>query len=90
MKYLDGRNIGLDGVVTQQKNYQKSGFKLAYRNIRYTGISGGDFRSNSLMVDLSRVPFNDVYNYDRKFFPDDRLKFLMGWISQPKVSALVL
>src|SRR4030095_16247595 len=32
---LAGHNIGLDGVVAQQKNYAKSGFRLAYRNVRY-------------------------------------------------------
>lgn len=37
MKYLRDQNIGLDGVVNQQENYKKSGFRLAYRNIRYKG-----------------------------------------------------
>jgi GNAT superfamily N-acetyltransferase len=31
------RTIGLDGVVAQQENYRKSGFTLAYPNIRYGG-----------------------------------------------------
>src|SRR5262249_4490623 len=31
------RVIGLDGVVAQQENYKKSGFRLAYANIRYGG-----------------------------------------------------
>src|SRR6266480_5644698 len=31
------RTIGLDGVVAQQGNYRKSGFQLAYANIRYGG-----------------------------------------------------
>ena len=31
------RVIGLDGVVAQQENYRKSGFELAYANIRYGG-----------------------------------------------------
>ena len=31
------RVIGLDGVVAQQQNYQKSGFRLAYANVRYGG-----------------------------------------------------
>ena len=29
--------IGLDGVVGQQENYRKSGFQLAYANVRYGG-----------------------------------------------------
>ncbi len=31
------RIVGLDGVVTQQENYRKSGFALAHRNIRFGG-----------------------------------------------------
>jgi GNAT superfamily N-acetyltransferase len=31
------RAIGLDGVVAQQQNYRRSGFELAYANIRYGG-----------------------------------------------------
>ena len=31
------RVIGLDGVVAQQQNYKKSGFALAYANVRYGG-----------------------------------------------------
>ena len=34
MTYLNGRIVGLDGVFAQQANYRKSGFTLAYRNIR--------------------------------------------------------
>src|SRR3981189_3369112 len=32
------RVIGLDGVVAQQQNYRRSGFELAYANVRYGGI----------------------------------------------------
>src|ERR1700757_5021457 len=35
--HAQARVIGLDGVVAQQDNYKKSGFKLAYANIRYGG-----------------------------------------------------
>ncbi|HSH94361.1 MAG TPA: GNAT family N-acetyltransferase, partial [Roseimicrobium sp.] len=40
MERLRGQVIGLDGVVAQQENYRKSGFALAYRNIRYGGMIG--------------------------------------------------
>ena len=37
------RTVGLDGVVAQQENYKKSGFALAYPDIRYGGtIGAGD------------------------------------------------
>ncbi len=89
LKYLEGRNIGLDGVVDQQDNYKKSGFKLAYRNIRYSGVVGSThFPNDLIIVDLAKVPFNEVNNYDKQFFPDDRMMFLMSWISQPKGKAI--
>ena len=36
--HAGARIIGLDGVVAQQGNYRKSGFALAYANIRYGGM----------------------------------------------------
>ncbi len=35
--HAGARVIGLDGVVAQQDNYRKSGFTLAYANVRYGG-----------------------------------------------------
>lgn len=83
LKYLEGRNIGLDGVVEQQENYKKSGFKLAYRNIRFEGISGGEKPKNVDTVDLSEVPFEMIEAYDKPFFPATRSSFLKSWVSQP-------
>lgn len=90
--YLQGRTIGLDGVVAQQANYLKSGFKLAYRNIRYEGISKGaqgsdrghpDITDISFdCVPLASLPIEQVLQYDRPFFPDDRTRFLKTWLAQ--------
>src|SRR6187551_2105909 len=35
MKRLGSRNIGLDGVLEQEANYARSGFKAAYRDVRH-------------------------------------------------------
>ncbi|MEO1209576.1 MAG: GNAT family N-acetyltransferase [Cyanobacteria bacterium J06638_20] len=90
LAYLKGRMIGLDGVVSQQPNYLKSGFQLAYRNIRYEG-----FRQNTPhqaatipAVPLSSLPLASIVAYDRSFFPDDRQTFLQAWITQPGSTAL--
>lgn len=37
LAHLGERTVGLDGVVDQQGNYRRSGFALAYRNLRYAG-----------------------------------------------------
>ncbi|NTW51634.1 MAG: GNAT family N-acetyltransferase [Chlorobiaceae bacterium] len=79
---LEGRCIGLDGVVDQQENYRKSGFTLAYRNIRYQGIGGGKIEQDRRIIPLSYIPFEAVYFYDHAFFPDDRCDFLQCWINR--------
>ena len=88
LKYLEGLNIGLDGVVAQQENYKKSGFKLAYRNIRYEGIGGGTPPKNSEIVELSTLPFETVGTYDQPFFPANRSQYTKAWINQPECHAL--
>ncbi len=83
LKYLEGRNIALDGVVAQQGNYKKSGFKLAYRNIRYEGPGGSSTPLDSKIVALSTLPFEAIDLYDRPFFPEARSEFINSWINQP-------
>ena len=85
---LTGRNMGLDGVVAQQDNYKKSGFTLAYRNIRYQGTGGGYFSTALEIVQLSTLSFDEICAYDKPFFPDNRAKFLKRWIDQPRSTAL--
>lgn len=88
-KYLSTQNIGLDGVVTQQENYKKSGFKLAFRNIRFEGHgSDGKLKENKNIRLLPEVNFNLVYKYDKEIFLHDRKKFLKLWIKQPKSLAI--
>ena len=85
---LNGRTIGLDGVVAQQDNYRKSGFTLAYSNIRYQGSGSGDYQVDSGIVPLSTLPFDDICAYDKPFFPDNREHFLKCWIDQPESTSL--
>jgi GNAT superfamily N-acetyltransferase len=85
---LGGRTIGLDGVVAQQDNYKKSGFSLAYSNVRYQGIGGVHYPANPDIVPLSELAFDDICAYDRPFFPDSRTEFLRCWINQPQSTAL--
>lgn len=89
LAYLRGRTIGLDGVVDQQSNYQNSGFRLAYRNIRYRGTGGGYFSTDPGIVQLSTpLLFDEICAYDKPFFPDNRMQFLKCWIDQPRSTAL--
>jgi ribosomal protein S18 acetylase RimI-like enzyme len=84
--YMNGRNMGLDGVLAQQANYQKSGFTLAYRNIRYLGRGGGSEPSG--LMDLGSLPSEEVARYDAGVFPAPRQNFLRHWVQQPGSTAL--
>jgi hypothetical protein len=86
MAHLGTRNVGLDGVLAQQGNYNRSGFAFAHHHIRYQGEGGG--RSPAGVVRLSAVPFEDVLAYDRGCFPAPRPKFLRAWLGLPDSVAL--
>ncbi len=88
LKYLQGRNIGLDGVVAQQENYHKSGFTLAYRNVRYQGCGRSHHSRPAGIVELAGLPFEAIEAYDRSCFPAPRTRFLQSWIRQPGCCAL--
>jgi GNAT superfamily N-acetyltransferase len=88
LAYLEGRTIGLDGVVAQQDNYKKARFTLAYNNIRYQGSGGGAFPTDAAIVQLSTLSFDEISAYDKPFFPDDRVQFLRSWVNQPQSAAL--
>lgn len=83
MDSAKGRTIGLDGVVDQQDNYKKSGFKLAFRNIRYQGRGGTPAPDAAGLLPIEQIVMADLLAYDAPFFPADRRAFLSAWASQP-------
>ena len=74
------RTIGLDGVVAQQENYRKSGFQLAYANIRYGGTVAAGPAAPAGIVPLADVPFAALEADDATVFPAPRAPFLRAWI----------
>ena len=73
------RVIGLDGVVAQQANYRKSGFELAYANVRYGGIVAAGI-PNAGVIALNDVPLAVIEASDATVFPAPRPAFLHAWI----------
>ena len=87
LAHLRGRVIGLDGVVAQQPNYRRSGFALAYRNIRWEGAAHAAV-ADPRIVALASVPFDAVEAFDQTLFPAERARFLQCWIRPPQGAAL--
>lgn len=84
---LAGRTIGLDGVVAQQSSYQREGFVLAHRNIRYAGTARPPAAQRLPLVEIGADASEDaiwaLIGYDAAFFPDDRQAFLRAWMQAP-------
>jgi Acetyltransferase (GNAT) domain/Acetyltransferase (GNAT) family len=81
--HAGARVIGLDGVVAQQDNYRKSGFRLAYANVRYGGIIAAPSALPAGVVPLAQIPFAAVEADDATVFPAPRAAFLRAWIDAP-------
>jgi GNAT superfamily N-acetyltransferase len=83
MAHAGDRTVGLDGVVAQQENYKKSGFKLAYANIRYGGVVATPTGTSARVVPLDEIPFAMVEADDATVFPAPRPAFLRAWVEAP-------
>ncbi len=71
MAHAGDRNVGGDGVVEMQEKYRtRSGFRFAYRNIRFEGTGGGSEPEGP--ADLAEVPFERLSAYDARHFPAPR------------------
>lgn len=77
------RTIGLDGVVAQQRNYERSGFVHAYANVRYGGALAAANTTRADIIDLATIPLAQVAASDALVFPAPRPAFLQSWIGAP-------
>ena len=84
MKHAGDRLVGLDGVVAEQENYKRSGFILAYRNIRYGGaVTVIPDAAPGIEIRAVTEAGPQVAALDRTVFPADRVSFLEDWFSAP-------
>jgi GNAT superfamily N-acetyltransferase len=81
-----GRVVGLDGVLEQQAYYERRGFALAHRNVRWRTLGGGGRPAG--LVELPSVPFEQLLAFDSAVFGSERERFLRAWIDRPAGHAL--
>lgn len=86
MDRAGSRVVGLDGVVAQQANYQRSGFRFAHRNLRFAGRLSGVVDSG--LINLEREHLDAIERLDRRVFPASRRSFWDRWLTAPGHLAL--
>ncbi|HET7097327.1 MAG TPA: GNAT family N-acetyltransferase [Casimicrobiaceae bacterium] len=79
--------IGMDGVFDMQPFYARGGFAFSHRDLRFEGVGAAATLAKEI-VDLSAVPFAEVFRYDAAHFPAPRERFLKAWITQRGSRAL--
>ena len=89
VQHAGDRLVGLDGVLAEQDSYRRSGFELAYRNVRYGGclpanffIAGAASPPEIAIAPLDRLT-PEIVAFDRSVFPTPRDGFLQSWLSAP-------
>lgn len=81
LEHAGSRVVGLDGVVDQQTNYRRSGFELAYRNIRFGGVpSAGLEVSTEFNLQQVTAPTAELEAMDARVFPAPRRGFWQQWL----------
>lgn len=84
--------IGLDAVDAMIPFYERGGFQAHYRHRRFEvpAAAGKAPPADANVVELSRVPWPQVTELDRRGFPADRSRFLQAWVRQPGATSLGL
>ncbi|NOR63051.1 MAG: GNAT family N-acetyltransferase [Rhodobacteraceae bacterium] len=79
MQLFGKRTVGLDGVVEQQANYAKSGFRLSHNTMRYLGnIEAG------LLAGFGLANPADVVGIDAQISGISRPRYMQSWFSDCK------
>ncbi len=90
LRYAGDRCVGLDGVLENEKMYQKIGFERAFVSRRHalsSKIVSSHEANEKILKIQSDAQLRDICDYDRFCFPAARIAFLHAWIKSPHAIA---
>lgn len=80
----EGATIGMDGVVAMQKFYQKGGFEIAFKDVRYEMI-GHHFEIDKRISPIIVEDLDAVLRLDKECFGFARPQFMLPWLNMPHI-----
>lgn len=86
MAHLSGRVVALDGVAAQQLWYRAMGFAPLYETIRRSGTHRPQSPPDAALVSVTAEIVPQIMEFDRRFFPARRDRFLAAWLGQPRTA----
>ncbi len=78
-----GAAIGMDGVVAMQPFYEKGGFRIAFRDVRYQK-TGEIFPIDKNISPVGYGDLEQIIAYDKQCFGVKRSQFLIPWLQLPE------
>lgn len=81
-------SIGMDGVFDMVPFYERGGFELAHRDLRFDGVASGE--PHESVIDAARIPFGQIDALDAHHFPTTRSTFLREWLAAPGVQSVAI
>lgn len=75
-----GASIGMDGVVAMQPFYEKGGFNIAFKDVRYERI-GEKLSISKNISAIQKEDFEKISEYDKPCFGFKRDTFLKIWLT---------
>ncbi len=82
------RNLGLDGVLSMEKQYADYGLKAAYNSTRYEGKADGQL--SKYCKPIEHGDFKDIEAYDKSCFGFERTSFLECWLFQKDHTSMLI
>lgn len=73
LSQITAKNIGLNAVLKQEKNYSGHGFKTEGMLTRYILTDRIRKKSSINLIDCNKVDINILKDYDRENFPAERI-----------------
>lgn len=86
---LDGLVLAGDAVPEQVANYERDGFEVAHRNLRFSGMPAQRESAGTRLADASAVDFDALVEFDGRHSFGARPEFLRHWIAGPGRRAIV-